>query len=60
MRRHPRRRNVISAAGALAIAGVALWVGGGWGIVIFEAGAVLVVVIAFVRNMNKGDGDAAG
>ena len=45
---------------ALAIAGVALYVGGGWGIVILEGAAALVVVVLFLRNMNQGGSDDVG
>ena len=43
------------------IGAVALYVGGGWGIVIVEAGAVAVVVGGFIRDLRRGaDEDAAG
>ena len=46
MRRHLHRRNVIGTLAALVIAGLALYVGGGWGIVIVEGtGALLVAVL---------------
>ena len=57
MRRHARRRNVIATLAALAIAGVALYVGGGWGIVVLEGAAALVLVVLFLRNMNQGGND---
>ena len=60
MRRHARRRNVIATLAALTIAGVALYVGGGWGIVILEGAAALVVVVLFLRNMNEGGSDDVG
>jgi len=51
-------RYVIGALAALAIAGLALYVGGGWGIVVVEGTAALVMVVLFLRNMNRGgDGD---
>jgi hypothetical protein len=53
-------RNVIGTLAALAVAGVALYVGGGWGIVVLEGAAALVVVVLFLRNMNQGDGDVGG
>lgn len=61
MRRHPRIRNVIGALVVLAIAGLALYVGGGGGIVVLEGAGALVLVILFLRSMNEGgNDDAAG
>jgi hypothetical protein len=56
-----RRLNVAAIVAALVIGAVALFVGAGWGIVVLEAGGVLVVVAIFIRNLNRGgDGDADG
>ncbi len=61
MRRTIRRRHVIGALAAVAVAGVALYAGGGWGIVVVEGAAVLVLAIIFLRSMSEGgNGDAAG
>lgn len=61
MRRHPRIRNVIGALVVLAIAGLALYVGGGWGIVVLEGAGALVLVVLFLRSTNEGgNDDAAG
>ncbi|MFN2506112.1 MAG: hypothetical protein ABR540_18155 [Acidimicrobiales bacterium] len=50
-----RRRglNVAAIGVALVIGAVALLVGGGWAIVILEAGAALVVVVAFLIHNRK-------
>ena len=59
MRRHIRSRNVIGTLAALAIAGVALYVGGGWGIVIVEGSGALLVAVLLLRSMNQGENDDA-
>ena len=60
MRRATRRRNIIGALAALAVGGVALYLGGGWGIVVVEGAAALAVVVMFLCRMNEGgNGDAA-
>ena len=56
-----RGLNVAAIVAALVIGVIGLLVGGGWGIVLLEVGAVLVVVVLFIRNLNREeDGDAAG
>ena len=58
MQRTIRIRNVIGALAAVTVAGVALYIGGGWGIVVLDGAAALVVVVVFLRNMTRGgDGD---
>ena len=59
MRRHARRRNVIGILAALTIAGLALYVGGGWGIVILEGAGALLVAVLLLRSMNQGENDDA-
>lgn len=55
-----RRLNAVVVVAALVIGAVALYVGGGWGIVILDAGAVAVLFALFIRNLKRGgDGDAA-
>lgn len=52
------RRNVAATVMALAFAGLAILVGGGWGIVIADGAAALQSVVHFFRNMTQGgDGD---
>ncbi len=58
MRRHIHRRNVIGTLAALAIAGIALYVGGGWGIVMVEGAGALLAVLQ-LRSMNQGENDDA-
>lgn len=57
MRRHARPRDLIATLAALAIGGVAVYVGGGWGILVLEGAAVLAVVILLLRFMNEGAND---
>jgi hypothetical protein len=53
--------NAVVIVAAIVVGAVALYVGGGWGIVILDAGAVVVLGALFIRNLNRGgDGDAAG
>ena len=59
MRRHIRGRNVIGTLAALTIAGLALYVGGGWGIVILEGAGALLVAVLLLRSMNQGENDDA-
>ena len=61
MQRHARRCNVVGTLAALAIAGLALYVGGGWGIVVLEGAGALLVAVLLLRSMNQGgNDDAAG
>lgn len=61
MRRHARSGTVLAILAALAIGGVAVYVGGGWGILVVEGAAVLVSVILLLRSMNEGvNGNAEG
>ncbi len=61
MRRDARRRIVMASLAALAIAGVAVYVGGGWGLVVLEGAAASLVVVLFLRDMNRGgNGDVGG
>ena len=59
MRSHARRRNLIGTVAVLAIAGLALYVGGGWGIVVLEGAGALLLVILSLRSMNQGGSDDA-
>ena len=59
-RRAITRRNLAVLAVAVVIGALGLIVGGGWGIVILEAGAASVVVALVILHLRNGDGDAAG
>lgn len=59
MPRRIRRRNVIGTLAALIIAGLALYVGGGWGIVILEGAGALLVAALLLRSLNQGENDDA-
>jgi len=60
MRRTIRGNDAVGALAAVAVAGVVLYIGGGWGIVIVEGAAALVVAIIILRNVNEGGNADAG
>ena len=61
MQLQARWRNVLAALAALAIAGLAIYLGGGWGILVLEGTAALVMVVLLLRSMNQGgNGDVGG
>jgi hypothetical protein len=58
---HRRRNGVLVTLGAVAFAGLASSVGGGWGIILVEGVAAALVVLLFLRGMSEeGDGENAG
>lgn len=54
MRRPGRWPDAIATVAALALTGLAVYVGGGWGIVVVEGTTALFVVVQLLRNMSKG------